>query len=617
MQALPWDLWFAATGLPAGLTVDLTFDEVAGTLSATLANRGDAIVRPGLVRMEAEVDSPAAGGRTWLDAGSGDSPSIEHEFGAPWPAGYADACRRETGDVRAYTSSGVVTVALVSRQTPVLLAGAVRMDRFPLAVSLEVEGDDARLVRLVLEFDLEGASIAPGETLELPPVALAEGHDAEGLRETYAEKVALAMSAREPSTIPTLWYGTPGGDFDSQLAQLQAVVTRLPVDFAVYDAREGGAASPGDEGELRAFAEGARALGVRAGIVSSPFLVPSPLAADTPGVLRTVGGAPVLVERQGSTFAVIDATHPEGEARLREAVQAPLGAAGAAFFEVEDCAVALQAAGEVAYHRTGTTGTSHLRRGLEIIRETVGDGVFLSLADCPFGVATGIADAVHATGGDGTGQAARLLQRGWLHGRWWLAHPGTALSGGPDEIAQRRNATAVALSGAIVALAGEAAEAGMPAFAAACGLAPSSGAAATAVTHGPGPAAAGWRCSFGRGRAAAGIVNWGSEAAWAPWSGLLKAGEVAFDFWNARPLPMGDLFLRPGEAALWQVFATAGTPALVGDSGHIACAGLIERQVSGRLQLRNTLGTARVVAIRSRGQVWTAELGPGESRWFD
>jgi len=616
MQGLPWDLWFAAAGLPAGVTAELTFDDVTGTLSTTLTNRSDAVVRPGRVRLEAEVDSPAAGGRAWLDAGSGDTPSIEHEFGAPWPAGYADACRRETGDVRVYTSSGVITVALVSRQTPVLLAGAVRMDRFPLAVYIEVEGDDARVARLVLEFDLEGAIVAPGDALGLPPVAIAEGHDAEGLRETYAETVALAMAAREPTSIPTLWYGTPGGDVGSQLAQLEAVITRLPVDFAVYRPLED-AATPGDEAVMRAFAEGARAMGASAGVVCSPFLVPWPGASDSPGVLPAVGGSALMVERHGSAWAVLDCTHPDGEARLREAVRASLGAASAAFFEVEDCAVALQPAGTAAYHRAGTTGTSHLRRGLEIIRETVGDGVFLSLADCPFGVATGIADAVHATGGDGTSQAARLLERGWLRGRWWLAHPGMALSGGPDEVALRRNATAVALSGAVVALAGEAAEAGTPAFEAACRLAPSSGAAATAVSHGPGPAARGWRCSFGRGRAATGMVNWGSEAAWAPWSGLLKPGEVAFDFWNARPLPMGDLFLRPGEAALWQVFAAVGTPALVGDSGHIACAGLVERQVSGRLQLRNTLATSRVVAIRSRGQVWMEELGPGESRWFD
>lgn len=358
-------------------------------------------------------------------------------------------------------------------------------------------------------------------------------------------------------------------------------------------------------------------MGAGAGVVCRPFLVPWPGASDSPGVLRAVGGAAVMVERHGTAWALLDCTHPDGEARLRESVGSLLHAAGAAFFEVEDCAVALQPAGEVAYHGAGATGTSHLRRALEVIRETVGDGVFLSLADCPFGVAAGIADAVHATGGTGTSQAARLLQRGWLHGRWWLAHPGTALAGGPDEVSLRRNATAVALSGAIVALTGEAAEAGTPAFEAACRLAPSSGAAAIAVSHGPGPAASGWRCAFGGGRAAAGVVNWDSEGSWAPWSGLLKAGEAAFDFWNARPLPMGDPYLRPGEAALWQVFAAAGTPALVGDSGHIASAGLVERQVSGRLQLRNTLGTARLVAIRSRGQVWTAELGPGESRWFD
>ena len=56
---------------------------------------------------------------------------------------------------------------------------------------------------------------------------------------------------------------------------------------------------------------------------------------------------------------------------------------------------------------------------------------------------------------------------------------------------------------------------------------------------------------------------------------------------------------------------------MVGDSASVTRSGLVERLVSGRVQVRNDLDRARVLAIQARGQIFDIELQPGEMRWFD
>jgi hypothetical protein len=66
-----------------------------------------------------------------------------------------------------------------------------------------------------------------------------------------------------------------------------------------------------------------------------------------------------------------------------------------------------------------------------------------------------------------------------------------------------------------------------------------------------------------------------------------------------------------------QVAGRGATPRVVGDSGSLTYTGLYQRQVSGRVQVRNDSGRARVVAIEARGRVFEVDLAPGEMRWFD
>jgi hypothetical protein len=102
-----------------------------------------------------------------------------------------------------------------------------------------------------------------------------------------------------------------------------------------------------------------------------------------------------------------------------------------------------------------------------------------------------------------------------------------------------------------------------------------------------------------------------------PWTEILGPGEIAFDFWNARLLPMGDVSLRPHEGTLWQVSAPGPTPRVVGDSLSLVRKDLFLRPVSGRLQVRNDSPRPRVIAVEHRGRAWEVDLAPGEMRWFD
>jgi hypothetical protein len=148
-------------------------------------------------------------------------------------------------------------------------------------------------------------------------------------------------------------------------------------------------------------------------------------------------------------------------------------------------------------------------------------------------------------------------------------------------------------------------------------LFPPAGVAAEPYDPSEGPASSAWRATLGSGRSLVGVLNWGEQARWIGTGGLLRPGEVAFEIWNGRKLGMGDLLLQPHEGSLWQVAGTGATPRVVGDTGHVNYAGLFQRPVSGRIQVRNDLDRPRTIAIEARGQVFEVDLAPGEMRWFD
>jgi alpha-galactosidase len=371
-----------------------------------------------------------------------------------------------------------------------------------------------------------------------------------------------------------------------------------------------------------------------AGLWLAPFVLHegSEALRDHPEiVLKEQSGEPLLVDAWLGRCAVLDCTHPAAEAWLRDVITTVVQDWRYTFLKLDALAYAAQPASRVRYDLPGTTAAGNLRRGLEIIREAAGDETFLLGCTCHFGPAIGVVDAmrvgpdVSTTWADGTRPSVRhatrmTLQRNWMHGRWWANDPDclivrdmdTALS--DPEV--RFLATAIALSGGIVALGDDVSRLAGERLAMAAALLPPAGVAARPMDAGNGPVPAVWRAKLDDERSLLGILNWSDSARWAGRDELLAPGEVAFDLWNGRLAGMGDVLLRPHEGLLWQVSAPGRGPRVVGDSASATYANLRARQVSGQLEVINGLGRPRVVAIESRGAVFEVDLAPGEKRWF-
>jgi alpha-galactosidase len=646
MTTLPWDLWLAPVDLPEGLACTFDYDATAGELAITLSNESAAPIAPRDIRLVADCDTPAAGGWLWIHGRYMQMDALVRNFGAPAAEGYDGRFARSADDEITYTSRDLAVVSLPYHPAPSLLAACLQPDRYFFDVELTLDAGEGRILRLALVYDVDGLELPPGATTTLPPVALREGHDPLAMVERFAADVATRMSARVPARVPTGWcswyYFYNRVTEADVLANLEQMVRdRHPAEFVQID--DGYQACTGDwlvpnqkfPSGMAALAARIRDAGYRPGLWLAPFVLHEDSAAirDHPGmVLRTPEGEPVFVATWLGRCAILDCTNPEAEAWLRTVVGTVVREWGYTYLKLDACSYAARPASTVRYHQPGTTALANLRRGLEIIREEAGDETFLLGCTCYFGPAIGLVDAmrvgpdVKETWADGPNPSVRhalrlALQRNWMHRRWWVNDPDCLIVRDTDtaltEAEVRFLATGIALSGGMVVASDDLPQLPPHRRELALALFPPAGVAARPVEPGDGPVARAWRANLADGRALVGVLNWSDEPLWVPWAELLQPGEVAFDVWNRRPLPMGDLHLGPHEGTLWQVYAPARSPRLVGDSGHITSDGLFQRPVSGRLQLRNDRAYPRTVAVLHRGHTQVVELAPGETRWFD
>ncbi len=646
MTSLPWDLWLVPEGLPPGLDAACDYDAASGELRITLANTGSEPAAPREVRLAARLDAPAADGWLWVHGRYMQMDALVRNFGTPHPEGYDGRFARPSADGMTYTSRDQAVLWLPAQSAPALLVACLQPDRYFFDVELTLDPGETTITRLALVYDVDGLLLEPGQYVALPPVALREGHDPLALIERYAEDVASRMRARVPGRVPTGWcswyYFYDRVSEADVLANLEAMAReRHPADFVQVD--DGYQSATGDwltpnakfPSGMAALAARIREAGYRPGLWLAPFVLHESSAAlrDHPeNVLRTPAGDVLFVDTWLGRCAVLDCTHPAAEAWLRTVIRTVVREWGYTYLKLDACSFAARPASTVRYHRPGTTALANLRRGLEIIREEAGEETFLLGCTCHFGPAIGLVDAmrvgpdVKETWAAGPHPSVRhamrlTLQRNWMHRRWWVNDPDCLIvrdtDTSLDEAEVRFLATAIALTGGMVVASDDLPRLPEHRRRLALALFPPAGVAARPYEPGDGPVPRAWRADLGDGRALVGVLNWSDEPRWVPWTELLRPGEVAFDLWNRRPLPMGDVYLRPHEGTLWQVYAPARTPRLVGDSGHLTSAGLHQRPVSGRLQLRNDRPYPRTVAVSHRGYTRVVELAPGETRWFD
>lgn len=506
--------------------------------------------------------------------------ALVRRFGAPAETGYLGEHVCSLAGGRRYISHGVATLALPRRAPPVLLVGALRLDRF--FVDIEVDLDEAeRLVRsLSLVFDLEATELIPGDALELPAVRMAAGHDPWQLIGNYADEVAREMRARDRwfERVPTGWcswycfYNRVSEA--SVLANLEEMArSRHPAEYVQID--DGFQSATGDwltpnerfPGGMRALADRIRASGYKPGLWLAPLVLHETSATlrDHPEMaLRTGQGGVCFVDTWLGRCAILDCTQLDAEAWLRRVIRTAVHDWGYVYLKLDALAFAAVSSDRVRHARS-TTGPAHLRRGLEIIREEAGDETLILGCTCHFGSAIGLVDAmrvgpdVKAIWADGPRPSVRhamrmTLQRNWMHRRWWVNDPDCLIVRETetqlDEAEVRFLATAIALSGGMVVASDDLPRLSPARRQLALALFPPAGHAARPLDLGDGPVPSLWRIDL-EGETLLGFLNWGDVEKEIDVATHGPPGSLA-DFWSGAPAEE-TLRLLPHEGRLLRV----------------------------------------------------------------
>ncbi|WIG61219.1 MAG: Alpha-galactosidase [Ktedonobacterales bacterium] len=338
---------------------------------------------------------------------------------------------------------------------------------------------------------LDDALLPPGATLSAPPLALALGEQTR-LLEQYAALVAVEQGARGCDAVtPSGWcswyyYFTEVTEAAilENLTQMRALRPALPLAVAQID--DGYQTAIGDwlsvntkfPSGMAALAERIRAAGFRPGLWLAPFTVAanSQLAKEHPDwLVHDARGKPVF---GGHNWDIdlygLDTTHPGARDWLRQLFTTLVREWGYAYLKL-DFLVSGALPGQ--RHDATATRASALRDGLRLIREVVGDEVFLLGCGCPLLSAVGIVDAMRI-GPDSApywgprykgvpmpfnegfalpaqeGAIRNTLTRAWTHRAWWLNDPDCLLVREReseltlDEV--RSLATAIGLTGGMV-----------------------------------------------------------------------------------------------------------------------------------------------------------------------
>ncbi|MCS7178755.1 MAG: alpha-galactosidase [Anaerolineae bacterium] len=315
-------------------------------------------------------------------------------------------------------SSEWVAVLFAPPATALLLGFLTAKDQLA-EIRLRADGSE-----LTARCHLDSVLLAPGASLRTEVLWVAAGPDPLRLLEAWAEAIAREMGARAPhptiggeaategargrgESPPTGWctwyYFYGENTADDILDNLRAIANhRLPLDVILID--DGYQTAIGDWFSIQTdkfpdgmepVAEAVRAAGHRLGIWTAPFgaAATSQLFATHPDwVVRDESGAPVVGwVHWGVPCYALDCTHPEVLAWLEETFRRMRREWGATFFKIDFLFAAARPGRR--YDPTATRAQA-LRRGVEAIRNAIGDDAFLLGCGAPLGPCIGLVDGM-------------------------------------------------------------------------------------------------------------------------------------------------------------------------------------------------------------------------------
>ena len=346
------------------------------------------------------------------------------------------------------------TVVLNDRDTGnSLLIGFISMERFNNRFVVELA--ESGVKRLHAFNDCDGCEIAPGETVVSEEFIILEGKDGYGLLEQYADVWGKRMNARLSAEIPTGWCSwyyyfrtiTEQAVIEN-LDWLKAHREEFPIRYFQLD--DGYETTPGDwlepnerfphglEYSIRKMAE----AGFVPGVWFGPFMVgetsklfqehPEYLLRDKDGNILTA----IRFNRQN--MAVLDCSRDDVCDYLRD-LFARIRSFGCRYIKLDFMIYESTMPGAV-YHDPKATRITAYRRGMQAIRDGIGDDAFMLGCTSPFGPIAGIVNA-NRIGTDITPYWGRehqkpyaeaplvpyvcrnIINRLYLHNRLWINDP--------------------------------------------------------------------------------------------------------------------------------------------------------------------------------------------------
>lgn len=348
----------------------------------------------------------------------------------------------------------------VAPSPPSLLLGfltaADQLGEVRLQVSDPASGDlQFQMLRAISYAD--GIPLAPGDKLTSETLLVTAAEEPLPLLDLYATRLGETMQARTvpllreaaagPPTVPTgwcTWYYFYGEDTaDDVLTNIEWIAAKnLPLDLILID--DGYQTNIGDWQDVSAekypqgmkdIAARIRAAGHKPGIWTAPFALSSQskLYAEHPHwALRNEAGEPLVAwQHWGIDVYGLDLTLPAVQDWLRDLFHTLSDDWGFQCFKID---FIYAAALPGARHDRHMTRAQAVRRGLEIIREAIGDK-FLLGCGCPLGPAVGLVDGmrigpdVHVdwrpfwqdlSAPSAANAMLNSIARGFMHNRLWL-----------------------------------------------------------------------------------------------------------------------------------------------------------------------------------------------------
>jgi alpha-galactosidase len=315
----------------------------------------------------------------------------------------------------------------------------------------------------------DGVTLAPGERIESAPLRVDAGRPVDDALRTLAAKSGERMDARVGEWVPTGWcswyhYFTDVTADDVRENRDDLDEWGLPVDLVQLD--DGYQTAFGD---WRTLADGfadmsslvadVSAGGHTPGLWLAPFFVqedaaivdahPEWFVTDGDGEFVSAG------QRHGEMYG-LDLTHPGVQSWLRETFQTIVEEWGFEYLKLD-----FLYAGALPGERfADVTRAEAYRQGLATIREAVGDETYILGCGAPQGQSVGLVDSMRV--GPDTAEywvredesasepahenaIRNVLNRDYLHRRWWVNDPDCQLVRETTELSMAERETFAAL----------------------------------------------------------------------------------------------------------------------------------------------------------------------------